>query len=100
EDREIAARGAVGHVVTGELSRRAVPGLPSGTRIHAAAEVLVAIAPRDAARGHPADLTRLIRQPKAESGGQEGCCRSWRPRGEGGVGQAAEETGGSQHYGD
>src|SRR5205823_14229256 len=75
EDREIAVSGAIGHVVAGELSRRAVPGLPSHAGIHPAAEVLVAISPRNTARGHPADLTRLIREPEAESAGQQG--RRW-----------------------
>src|SRR5207302_3175880 len=67
EDGEIAIRGAVGHVVAGGLSWRAIPRLPSGAGIHAAAEVLVAIPPGHTARGHPADLTGLIREPKAES---------------------------------
>src|SRR5207237_3895243 len=69
EDREIAVGGAVRHVVAGELSSRAVSGLPSRAGIHAAAEVLVAISPGYATRGHPADLRRLAGAPEGESTG-------------------------------
>ena len=38
-------------------------------------------------------ITRLVRQPKAESAWQQWRCRPWRPGGNGGIAQAAEKAG-------
>src|SRR5207248_6017863 len=53
----------------------------------------------DAARGHPADLRGLVGESEAESTRYYGRRQPGSEAGVGGVGKAAEEAGGGQHYG-
>ena len=58
EDRCIAVRGAIGHIIGSELSGGRVPGSPAATGIDPGREILVTGIPGNTATRHPVEIAR------------------------------------------